>query len=79
VVAQLVDIEVVVDAGAERADDRLDFLVGPDAIDAGLLDVQDLATQRQNRLDLRVASTFGRTTCRITLDDEDLALLGVSG
>ena len=50
-VAQLLDVEVVrADAGAERGDDRLDLLVVEHLVEARLLDVQDLAAQRQDRL-----------------------------
>src|SRR5262249_10916149 len=45
--------------------------------DAGLLDVQDLAADREDGLDPRVASLAGGATGRVALDDEDLALVGV--
>ena len=77
VVAQLVEVELLVDAGAERGDDRLDLGVGQHLVDAGLLDVEDLAADRQDRLDPRVAALLGRAAGRVALDDEDLALLGV--
>ena len=77
VVAQLGDVEVLMDPGAERGDDRLDLAVLQDPVDPGLLDVEDLAADRQDRLDPRVASTLGRAAGRVTLDDEDLALLRV--
>ena len=79
VVAQLVDVEVLLDAGAQRVDDGLDLLVRQDAVDAGLLDVQDLAADGQDGLGLRVSATAGRTACGVTLDDEDLTLLRVRG
>ena len=56
VVAHLVDVELLVDAGAERGDDRLHLGVGEHLVDAGLLDVEDLAADRQDRLDPRVAA-----------------------
>ena len=77
VVAQLVEVELLVDAGAERGDDRLHLGVGEHLVDAGLLDVEDLAADRQDRLDPRVAALAGRAAGRVALDDEDLALLGV--
>ena len=46
-------------------------------VDPGLLDVEDLAADRQDRLDPRVAAALGRAAGRVALDDEDLALLGV--
>jgi hypothetical protein len=55
VIARLVEVEVLADAGAERRDQRLDLGVGQDLVDAGLLDVEDLAADRQDRLGVRVA------------------------
>jgi hypothetical protein len=63
-----------VDAGAERGDDRLDLGVGQHLVDARLLDVEDLAADRQDRLDPRVAALLGRATRGVALHDEDLAL-----
>ncbi len=79
VVAQLVDVELVLHAGAERIDDRLDLPVLQDLVQPGLLDVQDLAADRQDRLGARVSSTLGRATGGVALDDEDLALERVVG
>src|SRR6185295_13963962 len=39
---------------------------------------QNLAAQRQNRLETTIASLLGRTACRITLDDVDFALGGIA-
>ena len=80
VVAQLADVEAALlrlaaaDAGAQRGDQRADFLAAQHAVEAGALDVQDLALQRQDRLELAVASLLGRAAGAVTLDDEDLAL-----
>src|SRR5680860_106058 len=74
VVAHLLDVELFMDAGAERGDDRLHFGVGQHLVDPSLLDVEDLSADRQDRLDPRVTATLGRTTGGVTLDDEDLAL-----
>ena len=59
VVPQLGDVELVVDSGAQRGDDRLHFGVFQHPVDAGLLDVDDLAAQRKNRLEHRVAAALG--------------------
>ena len=48
-----------------------------DPVDAGLLDVEDLAADREDRLVLRVAAALGRAARRVALDDVDLALLRV--
>ena len=77
VITQLVDVEVVIDAGAQRRDDCLDLLVRPDAVDARLLDVQDFASQRKDRLGPRVAAALSGATCRVALHDENFALFGV--
>ena len=71
------DVEVVVDAGAERGDQRLDLGVLQHPVDARLLDVDDLAADRQDRLVHRVAATLGRAAGAVALDDVDLALLRV--
>ena len=72
VIAQLLDVELVVDAGAQRGDERLDLVVLQHPVDAGLLDVEDLAADRQDRLDPRVAALLGRAAGRVALDDEEL-------
>ena len=77
VIAELLDVEVLVDPGAEGRDQRLDLLVLQDLVDPRLLDVQDLAADREDRLVLRVAAGLGRAAGGVTLDDEDLALGGV--
>src|SRR3546814_7049753 len=48
------------------------------AVEARALDVQDLALQRQDRLNLAVAALFGRPACRVTLDKEKFAFGGVA-
>src|SRR3546814_4165606 len=58
--------------------DLADFLRRDDAVEARALDVQDLALQRQDRLNLAVAALFGRPACRVTLDKEKFAFGGVA-
>ena len=67
VIPQLGDIELVVYPGAQRGDDRLHLGVLQHPVDAGLLDVDDLAAQRQDRLEHRVTTALGRAASRITL------------
>ena len=62
------------DAGAERDDQRLDVLRAQDLVEARLLDVQDLAAQRQDRLEPPVAALLGGAAGRVALDDVQLAL-----
>ena len=56
-VAQLRDVELVLtDPGAQRGDDRADLLVAQHLVEARLLDVEDLAAQRQDRLETTISS-----------------------
>ena len=81
VVAQLRDVEVVAvalgEAAAEGVDHGLDLRVRENLIHRRLLDVQDLTTEWEDRLGLTVTAGLRRAARRITLDDEDLALLRV--
>ena len=79
VVAQLRQIEILLtDAGAERRDDGADLGRGEHLVEPGALDVQDLAAQGQDRLEAPVAPLLGRAAGRITLDEKQLAELGVA-
>ena len=79
VVAQLPGVEVVLaDARAERGDHVADLLRGERLVEPRLLDVQDLAAQRQHGLEGAVAALLGRAAGRVPLDQEQLALLGVA-
>ncbi len=60
------------DAGAEGGDHGPDLLVLEDLVEAGLLDVEDLAPERQDGLEAAVAALLGRAAGRVALDDEDL-------
>ncbi len=73
VVARLRDVELVAEAGADRADHGEDLVVGEHLVDARLLDVDDLAAQRQDRLEAAVARLLGRAAGRVALDEVDLA------
>ena len=83
VVAGLGDVEIAAvavagrDAAADSGDERLDGLGGEGAVVAHALDVQDLAAQGQDRLDVSAAAVLGRTACRVALYDEELGQLGV--
>ncbi len=72
VVAHLVGVEVVAaDAGAQRRDQGADLLGAQHLVEAGALDVQDLAAQRQHGLVLAVAGLLGRAAGGVALDDEE--------
>ncbi len=84
VVAQLVGVEIVAaalarfgrglaDAGAQGRDQGDDFVAGQQLFVAGLFHVQDLAAQRQDGLELAVATLLGGAAGGVTLDDVDLA------
>ena len=77
VIARLVDLELFLDAAADRGDDRADFLVRQHLVDARLLDVDDLAAQRQDRLEVALASLLGRAAGRVALDEIELAERGI--
>ena len=72
VVAEVVDLELVRNPGADRRDQRLDLVVGENLVDPALLDVDDLAAQRQHRLRVPVAPLLRRAARRVALDDEQL-------
>src|SRR6266404_593091 len=73
VVAQLLDVELLVaDAGAERGDQRADLLAAQHLVEAGALDVEDLAAQRQHGLEFAVATLLGGAAGGVALDDEQL-------
>jgi hypothetical protein len=77
VVAQLRDVELVADPGADRGDHRLDLVVGEDLVDPVLLRVDDLSAQGQDRLVGAVAAHLGRAARGVALDDEELGRLGI--
>jgi hypothetical protein len=81
VVAQLFEIEralalAVADARADGGDHRADFVVLKHLVQARLLDVDELAANGQDRLELPVAPLLGRAAGGITLDDESSVFAG---
>ena len=79
-IAALVDRDILVaDPAVQRRDDRADLLEREHLVDPGLLDVEDLAPQRQDRLDGRVAPLLGGPAGRVALDQEQLGRLDVLG
>ena len=77
VVARLGQVEVaaltggVGDAGTDGRDERLNGLAGESAVVANTLDVQNLAAQGKNCLDVSATAVLGRAACRVTLDNEE--------
>src|SRR5919197_2682863 len=78
VVAQLRDVELVEDAGADRGDHRLDLRVREHLVDSVLLRVDDLAAQREDRLVRPVARVLRGTAGRVALDEVELRRFGVA-
>ena len=72
-VAQLRQIEILTNSGAESGDQGANRIRAQGAVQASLFHVQNLASDRQNCLVFGVASADGRTACGVTLDDEDFA------
>src|SRR5215210_4361682 len=73
VVAGLPDVEGLPHSGAYSADHGLYLDVGEDLVDVGLLDVEDLAPQRQYRLEVPLPALLGAAARRVALDDVQLA------
>ena len=77
VIAQLGQVKIVVDAGAQGRDDGPDFHQGQHLVRRCLFHVKNLAAQRQNGLEAPVAALFGRAAGGIALDQVNLAEAGV--
>ena len=78
-VTQFADVEVFTNAGLQSLDQRSDFFEAQHLVEAGLFDIQNLATQRQNGLGGVVPTALGGTTGRITFDQEQFAVLNIVG
>ena len=72
VVPDLGRVEVLGDPGAERRDERPDLGGREHLVEPRLLDVQDLAAQREDRLELAVAALLRAAAGAVALDDEEL-------
>ena len=72
VIAQFLDVELVVNSSTQRGDDRLNLVVLQHAIQPRLLHVQNLSSKRKNGLVHRITARFSRTTSGITLHDVEL-------
>ena len=68
----------VADAAAERRDHRPDLVAAEHLVETRLLDVEDLALDRQDRLEAPVAALLRRAAGRLAFDDVDLALRGIA-
>ena len=73
-IAQLGGVEVVLaDAAAQRSNHGANFFVAQHLVVAGLFDVENLALQRQDRLEATVAALLGSSAGRFTLDQVQFA------
>ena len=77
VIPELVEVEIVEYAAAERRNHRFDFFVFQNAVEAYLFDVEYLAAKGQNCLEASVSALFRGAACRVALDDIDLGQLRV--
>src|SRR5690625_3169432 len=81
VVAHILDVELpfagIVQAGAYRSNHRPDLGILEDAANVGLLDVEDLPAQRQDRLEAALPALLCGAARRVTLHDVDFAVAGV--
>ena len=71
------DVETVADPGADSGYQRLDLGVLQDLVLRSLLDVQDLAPQGEDCLELSVSPLLCGTACRISFHDVEFALCRV--
>src|SRR4029077_17732576 len=73
VIAQFVGIEFIAsDAGAERRDQRADFLARQHLVETRPFHVENLAAQRQHRLEFAVAPLLGGAAGAVALNDKKL-------
>ena len=77
VVTKLGNIEIVMNAGTKCCDHGFDLRIAVDPVQSGFLYIQDLASQRQDRLGITGAGSLSGTTCGISLYDLDLAFFRV--
>ena len=76
VVAQPVEIKFLLHTGAKCRDQRLDFSVLENFVNASFLHIKDFSANRKDRLGPRVSSLTCRATGAITFNNEDFAFLG---
>src|SRR6185369_14842875 len=74
VVAKLLDVEVFgADAAAKRRNHRLDLVAAQHLVEARFLDVQNLALERQDRLETAVPTLLRGAAGGLALDNVKLA------
>ncbi len=82
VVAKLADIKVVAvslrKTASKGIDHGLDLGIGKDFVNAGFFYIQNLASNRQDGLEMAVSGGFGGAAGRISFDNKDLADIGIT-
>ena len=73
VITGVFEVKLARDAGSNCGDQSLNFGVLEHLVDPCLLDVEDLAAQRQHGLRVAIAALFCRATGGVTLDYEDFS------
>ena len=79
VIAGLLDVELLADPGPHRSDDVLHLEVLQGLGQPGLLHVEDLAPDGEDRLGVGVTGRLGGAGGGLALDDEQLGLSRVPG
>ena len=77
-VIERLGILIGADGDAEGGVHRLDLLILKHSVRHSLLDIKDLTAQRKDCLIPGVTTQLRRTTCRVSLDEEELALLRIT-
>ena len=77
-VAQFALLVIIPDSASESLYDRTDLLVREDFIETCFFNVQDFSPQRQDCLERTVAPLLGTASCAVSLNDVELAILGVA-
>ena len=70
-------LAVYTEADAQSLNDIVYFIAFECFVPHGLLYIQNLTAKRQDSLESTVTSLFGRTACRVTLDEEQFAFFRV--
>ncbi len=79
VVTQFGDIDIIAETTAKSLDHHTDLGIVEDLVDSGFFNIQDLASQRQDGLEVGITSLLRRTAGGITLNDVDLTDRGIAG
>ena len=76
-VANFRSVKVLANAALQRLNQRANFLKAQHLVQARLLHIQQLSTQRQNGLQHVIAPTLGASTGGVTFNNEQLGALHI--